>query len=214
LVFEATEGSAMTNIFSQVSYQIFLDCVLIFFMLASAFSFIVGLGLVMRSPRMLRFFEFMNRGFSVRRLDKILFMPHFVEPVLLKHSSALGIVIIVGAAASVLMLWNVDADVFQPVFLGYFVKEEAEILAGYTKSFLLVGNVICIAVGLLALFFPHLLSRIETYTDKWYTLRKQTRPLSQMHLEVDKWVMAHPTVSGLTLSTLSLILCFTMYARF
>lgn len=203
----------MSNILSQVSYQVFLDGVFIFFMIASIFSFIVGIGLATRNPAMLRFFAFMNRGFSTRRLFKPLFVPHYVEPVLLKHSGTLGMVIIIGALASLFLLWEVDADVFQSVFLGYFAREEAEVLAGYTKSFLLVGNGACIAIGLLALFFPHLLTRIETYTDKWYTLRKQTRPLTQVQLDVDKWVMAHPTVSGVTLSVLSLILCVTMYAH-
>lgn len=210
----ATEGYAMSNILSQVSYQIFLYSVFIFFIISSAFSFIVGVGLAMRNPTMLRFFDFMNRGFSARRLIRPLFKPHFVEPVLLRHTGPLGIVIIVGAVASIFLLREVDADVYQPVFLSYFVKEEAEILASYTKSFLLVGNGICIAVGILALFFPHLLTRIEAYTDKWYTLRKQTRPLTRKHLEVEKWVMVHPTVSGITLSLMSLVLCISMFAWF
>jgi hypothetical protein len=204
----------MSNILGQVSYQIFLNTVLIFFIISSLFSFIVGVGLALRSPVMLHLFDFMNRGFSVRRLTKPLFKPHFVEPVLLKHASPLGIVIIAGALISIFMLWDVDADVFQSVFLGYFVKEEAEILAGYTKTFLLAGNFICIGVGLLALFFPHLLTKIESYTDKWYTLRHQTRPLTKVHLDVDKWVMSHPTVSGVTLSIMSLLLGVTMYTRF
>jgi hypothetical protein len=203
----------MSNILSQVSYEVFLYIVFIFFIIASAFSFVVGIGLAMRSPAMLRFFEFMNRGFSMRKVSRPLFVPHYVEPALLKHSSLLGIVIIAGAVTSIFLLWEVDADVFQSVYLGYFSTVEAEILAGYTKTFLLVGNGVCIAVGLLALFFPHLLSRVESYTDKWYTLRKQTRPLTEMHLDVDRWVMAHPTVSGVTLSVLSLILGGTMYAH-
>jgi hypothetical protein len=204
----------MSNILSQVSYQVFLYCVFIFFIIASVFSFVVGVGLAMRNPAMLRFFDFMNRGFSTRRLVAPLFKPHFVEPVLLRHSTPLGIVIIVGAVASLFLLWEVDAGVYQPVFHGYFVQEEAEILASYTKSFLLVGNGLCIAVGLMALFSPQWLTRIESYTDKWYTLRKQTRPLTRKHLEVDKWVMEHPTVSGVTLSIMSLVLCVSMWASF
>jgi len=118
-----------------------------------------------------------------------------------------------GAATSIFILSDVDAVVFQPVYQGTFTNEAAEILAGYTKSFLLVGNGICLAVGLLALFFPHLLSKIEAYTDKWYTLRKQMRPLNQMHSEVDNWVLAHPTISGVTLSLLSLLVGVSMYVR-
>lgn len=203
----------MSSILSQVSYPVFVYCVFVFFIFVSIFSFIVGVGLAMRNATMLRFFDFMNKGFSVRRVMKPLTMPHFVEPVLLKRSILLGVGIILGAATSIFLLREVDADVFQPVFLGPFSKEAAVILADYTRSFLLFGNAVCVVVGMLVLFFPHLLSSIEAYTDKWYTLRKQTRPLTQMHLEVDKWVLAHPTVSGVTLSILSLGLSVSMYVR-
>lgn len=204
----------MSNILSQVSYQVFLYCVFIFFILASVFAFIVGVGLALRSFRMLRFIQFMNRGISVRRLVRPLTQPHFVEPVLLQHNKVLGISFILGASVSILLLWDMNPYLFQHVYLGSFEKEEAEVLAEYTKSFLLIGNAMCLMVGGLALFFPRLLSRIEGYTDKWYTLRKQTRPLTQEHLEVDQWVLAHPTVSGVTLSLMSVVLSISMYMRF
>lgn len=183
-------------------------------MIVSFFSFIVGIGLAIRSPIMLRFIQFMNKSFSVRRLTKPLTEPHFVEPVLLKHHRLLGISVVLGGALSIFLLWGIDPDVFQPVYLGNFEKEEAEVLAGYTKSFLLVGNIACLVIGLLAMFVPRLLSRIESYTDKWYSLRKQARPLTRAYLEVDEWVLAHPTVSGVTLSVLSFILSISMYMSF
>lgn len=203
----------MSSVLSQVSYPVFLYCVFLFFIFVSIFSFVVGVSLAMRSAVMLRLFDFMNKSFSTRRAIKPLTMPHFIEPVLLKHPSQLGVGIVLGAPTSIFLLSDINADVFQPVFLGHFSYFAAAILASYTKSFLLIGNGICVVVGLLVLFLPHLLSRIEAYTDKWYTLRKQTRPLEQMHLEVDKWILAHPTVSGVTLSILSLSLFTSMYVR-
>lgn len=204
----------MSSILSQVSYQVFLYCVFIFFILASIFAFIVGVGLALRSSRMMRFMHFMNRGFSVRKLVKPLTRPHFVEPVLLRHNRLLGIGFILGASVSLLLLWDINHAIFMHVYLGSFEKEAVEVLAEYTKSFLLVGNGVCLAVGMLALFSPQLLSRIEGYTDKWYTLRKQTRPLTENHLEVDHWVLMHPTVSGVTLSLMSVVLSISMYMRF
>lgn len=203
----------MSSILGQVSYPIFLYCVFVFFIFASIFSFIVGVSFALRNATMLRFFDFMNKGISTRRALKSLTKPRFVEPALIKHHTLLGAGIILGAATSIFLLRGIDANVFQPLFLGTFSYFTAVLLASYSKSFLLIGNGICVAVGLLILFFPHLLSGIEAYTDKWHTLRKQTRPLDQMHDEVDKWVMAHPTVFGTTLSILSLGLFATMYAR-
>ena len=203
----------MSSILSQVSYPVFLYCVFLFFIVASIFSFIVGASYALHNATMLRLFDFMNKGFSTRKMIKPLSMPRFIEPVLLKRPTLLGVGIIMGAATSIFLLRGVDAIVFQNVFLGTFSYFTAAMLASYTKSFLLIGNGICVAVGILIVFFPHLLSNIEAFTDKWRTLRKQTRPLDQMHHEVDKWVLAHPTVFGATLSILSLGLFATMYAH-
>ena len=207
----------MNHLIGQISYPVFVSGVFVFFILASIFSFIVGVGLATRNAAMLRFFNFMNKSYSTRRITrpiiKPLTEPHFVEPVLLKHSRILGVSIVLGAITSIVLLKEIDSIVFQPMYSGSFSRETAEILAGYTRSFLLIGNALCIVVGVMLLFFPHVLSTIESYTDKWYSLRKQTRPLHESYIEVDKWVLAHPTVSGVTLSLLSLGLGISMYIR-
>ena len=203
----------MYSILGQVSYPVFLYCVFFFFIFASVFSFIVGVGFATRNPTMLRIFVFMNKGYCVRRVVKPLTMPHLVEPALNRHFGQLGLGILMGATTSILLLMDVDSAVFQPIFLGPFSYFSATILASYTKSFLLIGNGVCVLVGLLMLFFPHQLSSIETFTDRWYTLRKQTRPFTQEHLVVDQWFMAHPTVSGVALSIMSLGLFVSMYGR-
>jgi len=203
----------MYNILSQVSYPVFVSGVFVFFIIASLFSFMVGLGLATRSAAMLRFFIFMNKGYSTRRMLKPLVEPHFIEPVLLKRPGKLGIAITFGALASIWLLEEIDAAVFQPMYSGVFSWTTARVLAGFTHSFLLIGNVLCAGVGVMLLFFPRALSIVESYTDKWYTFRKQSRPLYEMHFEVDRWVLAHPTVSGITLSLLSLGLGVSMYMR-
>lgn len=203
----------MSSIIGQISYPVFLYCVWIFFILASIFSFIVGVGLVLQSPAMLRFYKFMSKKHSIRSVIQPLIEPHFIEPVLFKRRILLGVGIIAGGAASILILNRVDADIFQPVFLGTFTAEAASILADYTKSFLMIGNAVVILVGVLVLFFPQLLTDIEAYTDKWYSLRKQLRPLTRVHFDVDQWVLAHATFCGVTLSVMSLGMGVSMYAR-
>ena len=201
----------MTTILDQVSYPVFLYCVSLFFIFASVFSFVVGVGFATRNTAMLRLFEFMNKSYSVRKAMKPLEMPHLVEPVLLKHPGLLGFGILLGSAISIYLLKDIDAGAFQPVFLGSFSYFSAVALAQYTKSFLLLGNATCMAIGLLLMFLPRLLSRIESCTDKWYTLRRETYPLNRMHLEVDQWALAHPAVFGATLSILSAGLFASMF---
>lgn len=203
----------MSEVLNQLSYQVLLYCIFVFFMLVSIFSFIVGVSIALRNATMLRFFAFMNESYSVRRAMKPLDIPHFVEPMLLRHPGVLGFIIATGASLSIYLLMDIDPEVLQPIYLGPFSYFSALVLAGYTKSFLLISNSVCVAIGLLLLFFPRILSRIEAYADRWYSFRKQTLPLAQMHLGVDKWVLAHPTVSGFTLSIMSLGLFVSMYAR-
>lgn len=201
----------MYSLIGQVSYPVFLACVFVFFILVSIFSFIVGIGLATQNARMLRFFDFMNRRVSSRRLIKPLTQPHFIEPIVLKRPDLLGICITVGAITSIVLLKDIDALVFQPIFSDGFSLEISYRLAVYTRGFLLFGNVLCIGVGLLLLFFPAKLQTIGRYTDKWLTFRRQTKPLYETYFDVDKWVMSNATVAGITLSVLSLGLGIWMY---
>lgn len=203
----------MNGLLSQVSYPVFLAGVFVFFIIISAFSFIVGVSVAVRNPRMLRFFEFMNRSISTRRMLKPLMQPHYVEPVLLKRPRILGGAIVAGAIVSLSLLYGLDDDVFLPVYAGLFDSTTSRILADYTHSFLLWGNVFCVVVGVMMVFFMNHLARFERYADKWVSLRRQTRPLYVKRIDVDKWVLSHPTLSGVTLSALSLLLGFSMYMR-
>jgi hypothetical protein len=203
----------MYQLLGQVSYPVFIACVFVFFILASIFSFIVGIGLVTRNARMLRYFDFMNRRVSTRRLMKPLTRPRFIEPVLLKRPGLLGGAIIAGAITSILLLRQFDSIVFQPIYSGTFTIETADILAEYTRTFLLIGNGLCIGVGVLLLYFPEKLLAIGRYTDKWLSFRQRTRPLHEPYFDMDKWVMSNATIAGATLSVLSLGLGIWMYMR-
>ena len=130
----------MINIFSQISYPVFLYCVFVFFIFVSVFSFIVGVSLVVRNATMLRFFDFMNIWVSTRRAIKPLTMPHFVEPLFVKHPRLLGIGIILGAAISIFLLASVDSDAFLPLFLGPFPYLTAKVLASELHRIVLAGR--------------------------------------------------------------------------
>lgn len=203
----------MSAIISQVSYQVFLYCVFTFFLIASVFSFVVGISIASRNAAMLRLFKFMNTSFSLRKAMKPISLPHFIEPDLLRHPERIGLVLIIGSSLSIFLLMDIERRELQPIFLGMFSYFSALALADYTKWLLLLGNGICAAIGFLLLFYPQQVSRIEGYTDRWYSLRKRTRPLEIQHMAVDHWVLAHPTVSGISLSIMSLGSFFSMYAQ-
>jgi hypothetical protein len=162
---------------------------------------------------MLRFFDFMNKRVSTRQLMKPLVEPHYIEPVVLKRPALLGAIITLGGLGSIWLLKGVDDIVFQPIYSGVFDIDTADILATYTHSFLMIGNMLCVVLGLVLLFFPEKLQVIGRYTDKWLTFRQRTRTLNVTYFDTDKWVMSNATVAGITLSLLSLLLGIFMYMR-
>lgn len=194
----------MNQLLSQVSYPVFLYMTFLFFLIASAFSFVVGVALASRSQKALRAFDSLNRWISVRQMMRPLMMPHNVEPALMKRRVALGAVIFAGALTSIWLLAGTDLRPALSLFEGILTAPQIEGVAENLKSFLMVGNAVCLLVGALILFFPQVLSTVENYTDRWFTMRKTMLPLEKMHMEVDCWVLKHPTSVGITLVVLSL----------
>ncbi len=202
----------MNNLLSQASYPVFLYMTLLFFLIASVFSFLVGIGLAFRSRRAIRLFDAMNRWISVRKMIKPLTMQHEVEPTLMKQPIWLGTTILVGAATALYLLQDVDLRPSLLLFDGSLTPLELGGIADNLKTFLLIGNALCLLVGLSILFFPRALTVVERYTDHWYTVRRNTRVLDVMHMEVDSWVLKHPTSVGITMSLLSVSLGMMMYS--
>ncbi|MFH2135959.1 MAG: hypothetical protein ABII81_12435 [Pseudomonadota bacterium] len=202
----------MNNLLSQVSYPVFLYMTLLFFLIVSVFSFFVGIALALRSRRAMRLFDVMNRWISVRKMIKPLTMPHEVEPTLMKQPLWLGGSILLGAVTALYLLQDVDLRPALLLFDGSLTPIEMGGVADNLKTFLLVGNALCLLVGIAILFFPRTLTVVERYTDHWYTVRRSTRALDMMHMEVDGWVLKHPTSVGIAMSLLSASLGMMMYS--
>lgn len=193
----------MNNLIGQVSYPVFLYMTFVFLLIAAVFSFAVGIALALRSKKALRFFDLMNRWISVRKMTRPLSVPHYIEPALMKRRFILGSVIVIGAMASIQLLAGADLRPALSLFDDNLTAPEIAGIAENLKEFLIAGNAICLLVGILVLFFPRMLSTLESYTDRWLSLRKSMQPLDRMHMEVDNWVLKHPTSAGFTLSVLS-----------
>lgn len=203
----------MDHIATQATSPAMMNTIWLFFLVVSILVFILGVGLLLRLPKMLSIFSTMSRWVSLRKAMKPLSVPHFIEPVVLKRPILFGLVVTVAATASFLSLRNLGNEVFQPLYQGAFATQTVATLAGYTRWFLLVGNLLSIMVGLLMIFAPGLLTKIESYTDMWCSVRKITRPVGEAHVEVDHWVLVHPTVLGVALVLMSLGLAASVIAR-
>lgn len=201
----------MNQILSQVSHPVFLYMTFMFFLIASAFSFVVGVALAVRSQRALRAFDSLNRWISVRKMMRPLMMPHNVESTLMKRRVVLGSVIVGGALISILLLVGTDLTPALSLFEGSLSEVQIAGVADNLEWFMLVGNAVCLLVGALILFAPQALHAVENYTDRWLTMRKTMQPLEKMHMEIDCWVLKHPTSVGIALTVLSLSAGMLMY---
>ncbi len=193
----------MNNLIAQVSYPVFLYMTFLFLLIASVFSFVVGIALALRSQRALRFFDLMNRWISVRKMMKPLSTPHYIEPVLMKRRVILGAAIIIGAAITIQLLDGADLHPTLTLLNGSLTPPEVTGIAENLKLFLIAGNILCLLVGALLIFSPKALSTLERYSDRWYSFRKATHSWDTMRMDVDNWVLKHPTSVGFTLSILS-----------
>jgi hypothetical protein len=201
----------MNHLISQVSYPVFLYLTFLFFLIASVFSFVVGVALAVRSQRALRTFDALNRWISVRKMMRPLMVPHNVESTLMRRRVALGAVIFGGSLVSLLLLAGTDLSPALALFNGTLNGNELTGVAANLQLLLQGGNIAGLVIGALILFSPRTLQVIENYTDQWYTLRRATRPLDQMHMEIDCWVLKHPTSVGISLVILSLSAGLLMY---
>jgi hypothetical protein len=201
----------MNQLLSQVSYPVFLYMTFLFFLMASVFSFVVGVALAVRSQKALRAFDSLNRWISVRKMMRPLMMPHNVESTLMKRRVILGSVILGGALVSILLLVGTDLTPALSLFEGSLTEAQIAGVADNLEWFMLAGNVVGLGVGALILLSPQTLLAVENYTDRWLTMRKTMQPLEKMHMEIDCWVLKHPTSVGIALTVLSLSAGMLMY---
>lgn len=184
-----------------------------FFFVASIAVLCFGIALVWRSAIALRFMSWMSTWISTRKLMRPAEMPHFVEPTMMKRPVLLGVVAALIALASMLVLLGTEAEVIRRLLFDVFPRRLGGMLADVTRTLLLVANAFGIGMGLLLIFSPGIFSNVEAYSDRWFSLRKASYPLEKMHVPLDGWVSANPTISGIVLIVVALSLGVAAYVE-
>ena len=70
---------------------------------------------------------------------------------------------------------------------------------------LVLGNVVAVLIGLLALCAPRVLKRLNTAGNLWFSSRKMGRHMDS-HIDTDHIVLKHPRVSGVLLILASVLI--------
>ena len=159
---------------------------------------------------------------SVRRLTKKLEMPRNSEKVMLRYPRALGAVLLAGgmyvlirggvfvSALSVSEGARLLARLYPGAALGQPVWESLWLTAW---TLILLGALLAILVGLLALLRVQTLKKLSRLTSRWISTRQAVKPMSRPYYGIDRFVATHPQTLGgiialLAVYTLVMILGF------
>jgi hypothetical protein len=111
-------------------------------------------------------------------------------------------------AGSVYSLFNMISNFSVEVIIG-----EATMSSVFTVSviealrwFMVVMNLLALAVGVMLGFSPGSLNKIEARTNRWYSVRRAAVGAEVVNLTLDKWVEAYPRAAGLAIMFGSLIM--------
>ena len=193
--------------------QWLIPTLVIFLLIGSAFAFVIGLGLILRSAAMFRFFGVMNRWVSIRRVMRTVEIPRNTDAALHRQSRILGAVFVVGAGLSFVALVNgFDVAAIVSAFRPDSGAVVIEMAAQTVKWALLVGDAFAIVVGIAMIAAPQTLAGFESRANHWYSTRKYDKCADAMHMGVENWANARPRAIGWTILVLSVFVFVNLAA--
>lgn len=192
--------SSPNDLLWQLLFRFFIAVVLVF----AAVGFAAGVGLIVSSARMLRFFQVMNRWVSTRGALRSMEIPRNTEQLTHRNRRWVGWALIAGGSfATFGLLIGVNTAALSAAAKGD-MRILVAIVAGTLKWFLFIGSVAGVVVGTLLCFYPDALATLEKYANRWFSPRRGLRGGDDMRLTLDRLVEAHPGPSGWILACTTL----------
>jgi hypothetical protein len=189
------------QIIQEIGLQVIEILTLIFGILGMTFSVMLLL-----SPNMTKnLSRVLNRSVNIDQkiglLDKEIEITNYVY----NHNIVLGLVLIAGSAFSLFFFFfSLDVEKFTGVFWG---SQDYMFLAEITIPFIIwIGKVACmagLAAGLLLIFAPGSLKRLETKLNYWFDTKAMIEKLDLSSHELDSFFFRHPIMMGLTGAVIS-----------
>lgn len=142
---------------------------------------------------------------SVRRLTKSLERPRNSEKVMLRYPRVLGVALLAGGIfvliKSMLFISSLSvaegagllARLFPTTAIGSVMWQSFWIA---TMALILLGAVLAILVGLLALLRVQTLKNLSGFTNRWVSTRQAVKPASRPYYGIDRFIAARPQVWG------------------
>ncbi len=187
--------------------EILVPVVFLFFLVSGVFGVGLGIGLIVFRGRVFRLFGPMNRWVSVRKGFKPMEARHDIEPFVHMYRRWFGALFIIGGTFSIIMLAaKVDVAAVTSVFGLRRFSLIGPWLIQSIATFLIIGSLLAIAIGIILGFFPRALAALETRTNRWVSSRQIGKGGDTMHLPLDRWFESSPRTSGGILAVAALFL--------
>lgn len=185
----------MTVAGNQWMETVVLDFLVKFFLVFGLIGLLVGIGLMFFSARMHALFGTVNQSVSMRQPTRWLEVPREIGASVQRYRLGFGTAFI--AAGLFGLLARPDLARLKSIFR---FNDVAAIGADALGWLLLIGNALAVCIGLMLLFSPLALARIESIANRWVSTRQRSLPLTREHLSLDQLVMASPRASGALIS--------------
>jgi len=193
--------------------RVLVPSLILFLLIGSLASVVLGWALVFRSARALSFMRSMNRWVSTRRALKELEVPRHVEEPRKAGKLWFGLFLVAGAGFALYVLLARIEIPRVAVVLGVNLQRWflASVALQTMKWLLVVGSVLALAVGILMLFFPQVLAAFEARMNRWYSTR-QLLPAGgeTMKFPLELLVEASPRTAGWIIAAASLVVAVAM----
>ena len=157
-------------------------------------ALIVGLWMLIHPVSLLRLNDFLTTWVSTRKAMKPLTMPIKSEPFIYRHHRLFGISILLGAGYVLYTLvFRFSAATFLHAVYGS--RPPAQTMVWFVEALVIIlalTSILALLVGIYLVIRPSLLKGVETWSNKWITLRKPTKVFDIMRTGPEPFIAAHP----------------------
>ena len=193
--------------------RVVVPTVVIFLLLASTASTLLGLALMLRSEKAIAFMRSMNRWVSTRRALRPAELPRSIRIESRTGRVLLALFLLFGGAFALYALLVRIEIPRMAVVLGVNLRRWfiTGVALQTMKWLLVLGSALALVVAVLILFFPGRLAALEARLNRWYSTRNLLPPAGEsMRYPLDMMVEGAPRASGGVIAAASLAVAASM----
>jgi len=184
------------------------------------FAFFIGVLMLAVPQKLSGVFSYANRWVSTRQLTRSLDTAHPTDQTLLRYPRVLGAILLVSAViilikgAMFISAVNIPegGKLIARLYIGAALSTSAwELIWISMIIVIMLGAVLAIVVGLMALFQLGTLREWAESVNHWVSMRRATKPLETPHYPLDNLVRTRPRLWGALITLLALFSAIVLW---